>query len=200
MAEEIEEINLVENFKEIVASDDTLSIRQFLNDQNISEVALLINELPEYESQIVGNMNVHRAVSVFKILDLSTQKNIIHELPPYKTAELLNELPADDRTSFLEELPSEVVKELIRLLNPEERKITLALLGYPEGSVGRLMTPDYISVQVDWDVKEVLDHIREVGKNSETIDVIYVVNDKGEFIDDIRIREILLATPENIDR
>jgi magnesium transporter len=198
MAEEIEENNLLEDFREIIATDDTLRIREFLNDQNISDVAELINELPEYESQIIGNMNVHRAVSVFKILDLSTQKNIIHELPPYKTAELLNELPADDRTAFLEELPSEVVKELIRLLNPEERRITLSLLGYPEGSVGRLMTPDYIAVQVDWNVKEVLDHIREVGKNSETIDVIYVVNDKGEFIDDIRIREILLANPETL--
>jgi magnesium transporter len=198
MAEEIEESNLVEDFREIIATDDTLRIREFLNDQNISDVAELINELPEYESQIIGNMNVHRAVGVFKILDLSTQKDIIHELPPYKTAELLNELPADDRTAFLEELPSEVVKELIRLLNPEERKITLSLLGYPDGSVGRLMTPDYIAVQVDWNVQEVLDHIREVGKNSETIDVIYVVNDKGEFIDDMRIREILLAKPETL--
>jgi magnesium transporter len=143
-------------------------------------------------------MSVHRAASVFKILDLGTQKNIILELPPFKTAELLNELPADDRTAFLEELPSEVVKELIKLLNPEERKITLALLGYPEESVGRLMTPDYIAVQVDWTVQEVLDHIREVGKDKETIDVIYVVNEKGEFIDDIRIREILLAKPDKI--
>lgn len=198
MAEEIEETNLLEDFKDIIATDDTLRIREFLNDQNISDVAELINELPEYESQIIGNMNVHRAVGVFKILDLSTQKDIIHELPPYKTAELLNELPADDRTAFLEELPSEVVKELIRLLNPEERKITLSLLGYPDGSVGRLMTPDYIAVQVDWNVQEVLDHIREVGKNSETIDVIYVVNDKGEFVDDMRIREILLAKPETL--
>jgi magnesium transporter len=198
MAEEIEESNLVEDFKEMIATDDTLRIREFLNDQNISDVAELINELPEYESQIIGNMNVHRAVGVFKILDLSTQKDIIHELPPYKTAELLNELPADDRTAFLEELPSEVVKELIRLLNPEERKITLSLLGYPDGSVGRLMTPDYIAVQVDWNVQEVLDHIREVGKNSETIDVIYVVNDKGEFVDDMRIREVLLAKPETL--
>lgn len=198
MAGEKEETTLQEDFKEIIATGDTLRIREFLNDQNISDVAELINEFSEYESQIIGSMNVHRAVSVFKILDLSTQKNIIHELPPYKTAELLNELPADDRTAFLEELPSEVVKELIRLLNPEERKITLSLLGYPEGSVGRLMTPDYIAVQVDWNVKEVLDYIREVGKNSETIDVIYVVNDKGEFIDDIRIREILLANPEKL--
>ena len=182
----------------MVGSDDKLGIREFLNDQNISDVAQLINEMPEYESQIIGNMNVHRAASVFKILDVSTQKNIIHELQAFKTAELLNELPADDRTSFLEELPSEVVKELIRLLNPEERRITLSLLGYPEGSVGRLITPDYIAVRVDWNVTEVLDHIREVGKNSETIDVIYVVNDKGEFVDDIRIREILLANPQTL--
>jgi magnesium transporter len=175
-----------------------LQIREFLNDQNISDVAELINELPEYEHQIVGNMSVHRAASVFKILDLSTQKNIIQELTPFKTAELLNELPADDRTAFLEELPSEVVKELIKLLDVEERKITLSLLGYPEESVGRLMTPDYIAVQVDWTVQEVLEHIREVGKDKETIDVIYVVNDKGEFVDDMRIREVLLASPDKI--
>lgn len=191
-----ENTTLQEQFEELMRSGNETSIREFLNDQNISDVAELINELPEYESQIIQHMNMHRAASVFKILDLSTQKAIIQELPPYKTAELLNELPADDRTAFLEELPSEVVKELIRLLDPEERRVTLSLLGYAEGSVGRLMTPDYISVQVDWTVQEVLEHIREVGKESETIDVIYVVTDKGEFVDDIRIREILLASPD----
>lgn len=198
MSLEFETIGMKEQFLELVEQKDMLQIREFLNDQNISDVAELINELPEYEHQIVGNMSVHRAAKVFKILDLSTQKNIIQEIPPFKTAELLNELPADDRTAFLEELPSEVVKELIKLLDPEERKITLSLLGYPESSVGRLMTPDYISVQIDWSVQEVIDHIREVGKNSETIDVIYVVNDKGEFVDDVRIREILLAKPDKL--
>ncbi|MBC7848577.1 MAG: magnesium transporter [Chitinophagaceae bacterium] len=195
----LEEIlSLNDQFLEVIQRDDVLEIREFLNDQNISDVAELINEFPEYEHQIVGNMSVHRAAKVFKILDLPAQKNIIQELPPNKTAELLNELPADDRTAFLEELPSEVVKELIKLLDPEERKITLALLGYPESSVGRLMTPDYIAVQIDWTLQEVLEHIREVGKNSETIDVIYVVNDKGEFVDDIRIREIILANPDKV--
>lgn len=198
MSLEFAQPTVQEQFLEILQKEEVLQIREFLNDQNISDVAELINEFPEYEHQIVGNMSVHRAAKVFKILDLPTQKNIIQELPPFKTAELLNELPADDRTSFLEELNSEVVKELIKLLDPEERKITLSLLGYPEGSVGRLMTPDYIAVQVDWTVEEVIQHIREVGKDSETIDVIYVVNDKGEFIDDIRIREIILANPEKI--
>ena len=188
----------IEQFRNIIQSEDVLHIREFLNNQNISDVAELIYEFPEFESQIIGNLSIHRASSTFKILDVPTQKRVIQELPAFKTAELLNDLSADDRTSFLEELPSEVVKELIKTLDPEERKITLALLGYPESSVGRLMTPDYIAVQKDWTVKEVIDHIREVGRDSETIDVIYVVDDKGVFIDDVRIREIILAHPEKI--
>src|ERR1700761_3004682 len=187
-----------DQFLEIIQSEDVLRIREFLNSQNISDVAELIDEFQDYESQIIGNLSIHRASSTFKILDVPTQKRIIQELPAFKTAELLNDLSADDRTSFLEELPSEVVKELIKTLDPEERKITLSLLGYPEGSVGRLMTPDYIAVEKDWTVEEVIAHIREVGKDSETIDVIYVVDDKGFFIDDVRIREIILAHPEKI--
>jgi len=186
----------IDQFRNIIQSEDVLHIREFLNNQNISVVAELIYEFPEFESQIIANLSIHRASSTFKILDVPTQKRVIQELPAFKTAELLNDLSADDRTSFLEELPSEVVKELIKTLDPEERKITLALLGYPESSVGRLMTPDYIAVQKDWTVREVIDHIREVGKDSETIDVIYVVDDKGVFIDDVRIREIILANPD----
>jgi magnesium transporter len=141
-------------------------------------------------------MSVHRAASVFKILDLNAQKNIIKTLSPTKTAGLLNELPPDDRTDFLEELPSNAVRELIKLLDNEERKITLSLLGYPENSVGRLMTPDYVYVYETNTVQRVLETVRRVGKNSETIDVIYVINEKGELLDDIRIREFILASPD----
>ncbi len=196
MPPELEIPDIKEQFKEIIATEDKLQIREFLNDQNISDIAELIYEFEDYASQIIGNMSIHRAAAAFKIIDFSLQKKIIQELPAFHSAELLNELPADDRTAFLEELPSEVVKELIKTLDPNERKITLALLGYPEGSVGRLMTPDYITVNTDWTMHEVLAHIRKAGKDSETIDVIYVVNDKGEFIDDIRIREVILASPD----
>jgi magnesium transporter len=196
MAADLESRDISEEFDEIIASEDKLRIREFLNNQNISDVADLIYEWEDYASQIIGNMSIHRAASTFKIIDISIQKKIIQELPPFYSAELLNELPADDRTAFLGELPSEVVKELIKTLDPEERKKTLSLLGYPEGSVGRLMTPDYITANIDWTMEEVLAHIRQVGRNSETLDVIYIVNDKGEFVDDIRIREILLASPD----
>jgi magnesium transporter len=140
-------------------------------------------------------MSINRAAKVFKILDVSRQKEIVHELSSYKTAELLNELPADDRTDFLEELPKNVIRDLIKLLNADERKITLSMLGYPEDSVGRLMTPDYVYVYPFNTIEQVLNIIRKVGKNTETIDVIYVVNKKGELIDDLRIRDIILASP-----
>ncbi len=187
---------LKQEFEHLLETGDNLEIREFLDDQNISDIAELVYEYEEQESKIIAGMAIHRAAGVFKILEFPTQQSIIKTLPPGKTAELLNELPADDRTSFLEELPSNVVRELIKLLDPNERKITLSLLGYPENSVGRLMTPDYVYVYEDNTVAEVLDIIRRVGKNSETIDVIYVINDKGELLDDLRIREFILATPD----
>jgi magnesium transporter len=189
-----EELKL--EFEEVLQKNDPLVIRQFLDQQNISDVADLVYEYPDYESNIIAGMSVHRAAGVFKILEFPTQKRIIQDLPPTKTAELLNELPADDRTSFLEELPGNAVSELIKLLDVEERKITLSLLGYPENSLGRLMTPDYVYVYEHNTVNEVLEIIRRVGKNSETIDVIYVINEKGELLDDIRIREFILAGPD----
>ncbi len=196
MALEMDDITLQQLFEEVIASEDKLAIQEFLNDQNISDVANLIYENPDFESQIISHLAIHRASSVFKILDATEQKRIIENLPPFKSAELLNELPADDRVAFLEALPNSVVRELIKTLDPDERKITLELLGYPENSVGRLMNPDYVYVYEYNTVKEVIDTIRRFGTNSETIDVIYVINYKGELLDDIRIRDIILSSPE----
>jgi magnesium transporter len=196
MSLELEQPTLQEQFESVIGTDDKLKIREFLDDQNISDVAQLVDDFPEYESTIVANMALHRAASVFKILDIGLQKRIMRELPPSNTAALLNELPADDRTDFLEELPSNVVRELIKALDPEERKVTLSLLGYPENSIGRLMTPDYVYVYPENTIEEVFATIRKYGKDSETIDVIYVLNDKGELLDDIRIRDFILNAPE----
>ncbi|QGW27381.1 magnesium transporter [Phnomibacter ginsenosidimutans] len=201
MSEELQQeleqaLTINEQFEALIAEADKLAIADFLNDQNISDVANLVYAYEEYEAQIIASLSIHRAASVFKILDLAEQKRIITELPPFKTAELLNELSADDRTDFLEELPSSVVRELIKLLNPEERKTTLSLLGYPENSVGRLMTPDYVWVYEHNTVAESIELIRRFGKDSETIDVIYVIDEDGNLVDDIKIRDIILSSPD----
>src|SRR4029077_17042947 len=91
------------------------------------------------------------------------------------------------------ELPANVTKHLLSLLTPEERSEAVTLLGYESGTIGRLMTPHYIAVREDWSVQQVMDFVRENGEDSETLNVIYVVDDEGRLIDDIRIREFLVV-------
>lgn len=189
---------LLEKFEMLVNEQNYQELKVYLDDQLITDMAELIHELPEQAGIIINNLSLGRAAAAFRILEFHAQEDVIHELPAAKVAELLNELPADDRTAFLGELHSDVVKELIKLLDPEERKITLSLLGYHETSVGRIMNPDYIAVREEWTVKQVLDYIREYGKDSETIDVIYVVDEKGKLIDDFRIREFLLVATNTV--
>ena len=191
-----EEISVQGQYEDILKGGDDTAISEFLNEQNISDVAELIYENEDKEIEIFLHLSMHRALALFRILEHPTQKRIIKNLPPTKSAQILNEMEPDDRTSFFEDLPNEVVRELVKTLVPEERKITLSLLGYPENSVGRLMTPDYIYVHEYNTVTEVLNIIRSVGKNTETIDVVYVINDHGELLDDLRIREFILASPD----
>src|SRR5215813_3697354 len=117
MAAEVEHTDFREEFEAVVQAGNRQMLSEFLDDQNISDVAELIYDHPDHELLIISSMSVHRAASVFKILELANQKNIIKKLSAHKTAALLNELPPDDRTDFLEELPSNVVRELIKLLN-----------------------------------------------------------------------------------
>ena len=138
-----EQMELLEQFEHFYEAKDREQLIALLDEQQISDIADLLSEEADYAFTAFDLMPIHRAASVFKILDQQVQEDVIKGLPPQKVAELLNELPADDRTSFLEELPSHTVKELIKLLDPEERRKTLVLLGYKEDSVGRLMTPDY---------------------------------------------------------
>ncbi|ANI90635.1 magnesium transporter [Arachidicoccus ginsenosidimutans] len=191
------EQNLIDaQFELLLHEGDKEKLQEFLNEQNISDVVELIDRYPEEASEIISNMAIHRASSVFKLLDLSVQKDVIHGLKTFKTAELLNDLSPDDRIDFLQELPKSVLRDLIKLLNQDELKVTLRMLGYPEDSVGRLMTPDYIYVYETDSVADTFRVIRKNGKNTETIDVIYVINKKGELVDDFRIRDLILAAPD----
>lgn len=190
------EEKVVEEVIELIENNIDGELGKYLDELNISDVEHLIDELPQHAVKFIDTLSVKRAVNVFRILDFPTQEKIIKKLPGTKLAQLINLLPPDDRTSLFAELKGDAVKALIILLPAKDRVEALSLLGYNEDSVGRLMTPDYVAVKKDWTVKRVLEHIRKYGKDSETIDVIYVIDENGVLLDDIRIREILLANPE----
>lgn len=189
---------VVEEIQELLEKENDKALKQYLDQLNISDVEELIDELPQYAAKFIETLSLNRAVNVFRILDFPTQERIIKKLSGNKLNQIIKDLPPDDRTALFSELKGDVVKKMITLLPPEERKESLALLGYKEDSIGRLMTPDYIAVKPEWSITRVLAHIRRYGKNSETIDVVYVINKDGVLLDDIRIREVLLADPEAI--
>ncbi|QTE40039.1 magnesium transporter [Mucilaginibacter sp. P25] len=187
---------MVEQVELLLEKQDDTQLQEYLNNLNISDVEELIGELPEHGPKFIETLSLNRAVNVFRILEFPVQERIIKKLSGQKLEDLINELPPDDRTSLFSELHGDAVQKLIQKLSRENREEALKLLGYEEESVGRLMTPDYIAVKRTWDVSRVLSHIRRYGKNSETIDVIYVIDEHGVLLDDIRIREILLVKPE----
>jgi magnesium transporter len=169
------------------------ALRQLFMDWPPADVAEVIGDLPEDERVIIFRvLPAALAADVFEYLDVETQQELLRAMAHEQVVAILNEMSPDDRTALLEEMPSAAAREMIRLLTPEERHVAIALLGYPEGSVGRLMTPDFIAVHEDWTVQEVLDFVREHGRDSETLNVIYVVDERGKLIDDVRMREFLL--------
>ena len=167
--------------REVLCEFAAPDIAEILADLSAADQALLLRILPR---QI--------AADVFEYLSLEAQEELVQALGQDDLIHILNEMAPDDRTALLEELPAPIVTKLLKLLAPKERAVAQTLLNYPARSVGRLMTPDFIAIREDWSVQQVLDHIRQHGQDSETLNVLYVVDDKGHLIDDVRIREILL--------
>jgi len=179
--------------KSLIDARNFGALREVFREWPPADVAEVILDVPEDEQVIVFRVLPHAlAADVFEYLDFDAQQKLLRAMAHEQVVAILNEMSPDDRTALLEELPSAAARQLIRLLTPEERRIAQALLGYPEGSVGRLMTPDFIAAYENWTVQQVLDYIREHGQDSETLNVIYVVDEHGKLIDDIRMREFLL--------
>jgi magnesium transporter len=183
-----------EELATILRAQDYARLRDVLRNRHAGDVAALLTAL-SLEDQVVVFRVLPRkdAAAVFEYLPGDAKQALLKAMAKEDVATLLNNMAPDDRTMFLEELPAAATRELLSLLTPEERSVAVTLLGYPEESVGRLMTPHYVAVREQWSVSEVLDYVRQHGQDSETLNHVYVVDDQGLLIDDIRIREFLLA-------
>ena len=180
--------------RELIEAGDEPTLAEVVNRWLSADLAELVAALAPVERiRIFRLLQPGRAAETFEYLDLADQCEILDSLSDAESAEILNAMAPDDRTALLAELTPEQSERLIALLNPEQRAVARRLLDYREGSVGRLMTPDYVVVRKDWTMRHVLDHVRAHGRDSETLNVIYVVDDQNKLVDDLRIREVLLA-------
>ena len=178
---------------ELIESRDFAQLRELFTEWPPADVADVIADVPEKEKVAVFRvMPQAQAAAVFEYLSADQQQELLHAMGHEEAARILDEMSPDDRTALLEEMPAEAVRGIVANLSPEERRIAQHLLGYPEDSVGRLMTPDFVAIRPEMTVGQVLEHIRARGKDSETLNVLYVVDHDGKLVDDLRIREFLL--------
>ncbi len=190
---------LLPEIKELFDKRDFATIKEVLMDWNPADVADFISLLGNKDRVLIFRiLPKEYATDVFEYLHTDLQYDLIKSMGDSEIAVILNEMDPDDRTSLFEEIPAQVAKQLIMNLSNDERTIAQKLLGYPENSVVRLMTPKYISVRGQWTINEVFKFIRENGKNSETLEMIYVIDERGKLLDDIKIIDILLAQPDAI--
>ncbi len=184
---------LAPEIKSLIDARNFNALRELFREWPPADVAEVILDLPDDEQVIIFRvLPAALAADVFEYIGIEEQQNLLRAMAHEQVVGILNEMSPDDRTALLEEMPSAAARQLIKLLTPEERRIATALLGYPEGSVGRLMTPDFIAVNEDWTVQQVLDYVRTYGHDSETLNLVYVVDERGKLIDDVRMREFLL--------
>ncbi len=188
-----------QKLQKLVEEQKWKSLYHEISQMDALKLAELIEELSATDATIVFRL-LPRELSkeVFPNLAFESQEKLVEELAKKQQVlgRILDDLYPDDRTALFEEMPGMVTKRLIQLLSPEERSIATKLLGYPDESIGRLMTPEYVAIRPWYTVDQTLRHIRKHGKDSETLNVIYVVDDNGKLTDDLRIREILVASPE----
>jgi len=182
------------DIEELIEKRDWKTLKVALSEFPPEDVAELINALDEKEVVLAFRLvSKEKASDVFAELNPNLQELILRHVADKEIQALVEELPPDDRTALFEDLPGQLTQRILNLLPAEERKEALNLLGYPEDSVGRLMTPDYIAVKRDWPVEKALEHIRRYGRDAETINVIFVVDAHWKLLDAVPIRRFILA-------
>jgi magnesium transporter len=190
-----------EQLRDVV--QDLLSERRFWDVR-----ATLRDVAPADVADTLSLLEAEQAALAFRLLPRDHAGEAFAELEPDNQERLIEELGAsaqpiveamdpDDRAALLDELPPKVARRLLAALKPADRRETQAILGYPPESVGRLMTPDYVRVKPDWTMERALEQIRRFGSDAETIWYVYVTDSAGRLIDDIRIRRLLLADPND---
>jgi magnesium transporter len=180
--------------KELIDKRSWNDLKNVLDTWPAPEVADLLLDIDKSDRVLLFRV-LPRDLSadVFTFFDHDERDDLLREMTNQETRILLSELDPDDRTELLAELPSKATRRMLNLLNPEDLKEARQLLGYPEDSIGRLMTPDFVAARPDWTVAKTLEQIRRFGKDSETINRIYIIDKSGKLLDDIMLRYIILS-------
>lgn len=191
-----EQTLLNQQLADLIQHRELRAAKEFLSNQLDPDIAEQIASLSSEERLTAFNLlPIERAAEVFTFLPVEQQEELLESLRGDVLSKMLNEMEPDDRALMLGELPEEFINKLLLLIEPEARKQTEQMLEYPAESVGRLIVPFFIKLHPEWSVASALEHIRTTAKDSDFLTILYVVDDQGRLIDEIRLRALILANP-----
>jgi len=190
--------NLKEHISNLISQKRWNEIRQLTwSDYLIPDITSLLIILEKSDRVILFRfLPKSIATDVFSYLEKDDRNSLLSDLTNEETRYLLANLRPDDRTTLFEELPGQVTQRMLNLLSPADLKEARHLLGYPEESVGRLMTPDYVAVRPQWTIQEAINHIRVKARNSETLHTIYITDKSWILLDSLELSLFILADPQ----
>ncbi len=138
------------------------------------------------------------ALEVFESMDPPQQGHLIASLRDIQLRELIEEMDPDDRVRLIDELPAKLAKEVLEGLSPQERKLTSILLGYPEETVGRVMSPEFVALKQTMTAARALDKVRRTGRDAESIYMLPVTDDALVLLGVISLRDLVLQKSDTI--
>ncbi len=184
--------------RKLIEASDWAALRNAMSQWRVPDIADLISGMDKkYRVLLFRSLPRNIAASVFSEFEPPDQEALLKDLTDEETRHIIQTLKPDDRTALLEELPGQMTQKLLNLLSPEDVREACQLLGYPEDSVGRLMTPDYVAVRPEWTVLEAMDHLRKKGRETETINVAYVTDSTWHLIGAVSLRQLVLSQPSD---
>ncbi len=185
------------DFEQIIEAKDWDGLRDALSGLDPSDIAELIIDLPpEQEGIFFRVLSREKAAAAFEYLPRKHQRGLIKSLNSETVKSILDDMTPDDRTRLFDTLPAEVTRRLLDALSPDELKAARELMGYPKGTAGRYMTPEYAALPPDMSAHDALEQIRKTGRGKETLNIVYIVNDKGVLLEDLRLGSLVLADPD----
>ena len=180
---------------ERIEARDFATLKTTVAAMEVHELTALLSDLEAEEAlaMVFRLLPAQQAAEVFGDLPVERREDLVRTLSSEKVAAIVNDMPPDERTELLEELPGQLAQRLLNLLRGEQQTIARALLNYPEQSIGRRMTPQYVAVRADWTTDQVFEHIRKVAEDTETFNVLYVVDDQWRLLDELTLEQVVLA-------
>ncbi|MEX0975008.1 MAG: magnesium transporter [Bacillota bacterium] len=185
--------------QELIESRDWAGLREKMSQWRVPDIADLLTDLDK-QDRVLLFRSLPRAIAadVFSQFEAPDQENLLMDLSDEETRHLMAGLRPDDRTELLEELPGQVTQRMLNLLSAADVKEARQLLGYPEDSIGRFMTPDYLAIRPDWTVGASMEHIRKMGHDTETINVVYVTDSSWKLVGAVSLRHLVLSQPSDL--